>query len=70
MVGKTGVRSALDGSDAGEAKLMPAHNPVIIRQVAKFGFDLMFSGHTQGGQVKLKSRRMRNGLHRRYETQV
>jgi len=79
MVGKTDVRSALDGSDSDEAKLMLAHNPVIIRQAARRGVDLMFSGHTHGGQVKLKSdesrsliksRRMRNGLHRRYETQI
>jgi len=79
MVGKTDVVSALEGSIEDEAKLMLAHNPVIIRQAAKRGVDLMFSGHTHGGQVKLrpepKSRiirnmRMRNGLHRRRDTQI
>lgn len=79
MVGKTDVRSALVGAESDEAKLMLAHNPVIIRQAAKRGVDLMFSGHTHGGQVKLKSDetpglmrsiRMRNGLHRRQKTQI
>ena len=79
MVGKTDVVSALDGSDSNEAKLMLAHNPVIVRRAAKHGVDLMFSGHTHGGQVKLRpdattglmrGMRMRNGLHRRQDTQV
>lgn len=79
MVGKTDVSAAVSGSEENEAKLMLAHNPVIVRQAARRGVDLMFSGHTHGGQVKLKrsedgglmkSIRMRNGLHRRYETQV
>ena len=79
MVGKTDVVSALEGSIEDEAKLMLAHNPVIIRQAAKLGVDLMFSGHTHGGQVKLRpeprggiirNMRMRNGLHRRRDTQI
>ena len=79
MVGKTDVVSALEGSIEDEAKLMLAHNPVIIRQAAKLGVDLMFSGHTHGGQVKLRreprsgiirNMRMRNALHRRHDTQI
>ena len=79
MVGKTDVSAAILGSEEHEAKLLLAHNPAIVRQAARRGVDLMFSGHTHGGQVKLKrsedgglmkSIRMRNGLHRRYETQV
>jgi predicted MPP superfamily phosphohydrolase len=59
-------------------KLLLAHNPVIVRQAARFGVDLVLSGHTHGGQVKLRDeekrilppRRLRNGLYQRKETQI
>lgn len=77
MVGKTDVEAALDGARQSEFKLLLAHNPAIIRQAAKYGVDLMFSGHTHGGQVKLRDeekrilpRRPSSGLHRRLDTQV
>jgi uncharacterized protein len=78
MVGKTDLRSALHGSFPDEMKLLLAHNPVIVRQAARFGVDLVLSGHTHGGQVKLRDedkrilpqRRLKNGLHRRKETQI
>lgn len=78
MVGKTDLRSALEGSFPDELKILLAHNPSIARQAARRGVDLMLSGHTHGGQVKLATgrsrllggRRMTSGLHRRYETQI
>jgi predicted MPP superfamily phosphohydrolase len=78
MVGKTDVAAALRGSFPDEMKLLLAHNPVIIRQAAKFGVDLMFSGHTHGGQVKVRDakkrifpkRKLSSGLHRRKNTQI
>ena len=78
MVGKTDLRAALRGSFPDEMRLLLAHNPVIMRQAARFGVDLILSGHTHGGQVKLRDeekrilprRKLKNGLHRRRETQI
>ncbi len=78
MVGKTDLRAALRGSFPDEMKLLLAHNPVIARQAARYGVDLVLSGHTHGGQVKIRDeekrilprRRLKNGLHRRKETQI
>ena len=78
MVGKTDLRSALHGSFPDEMKLLLAHNPVIVRQAARFGVDLVLSGHTHGGQVKIRDeekrilprRKLKNGLHRRKNTQI
>lgn len=78
MVGKTDLRAALRGSFPDEMKLLLAHNPVILRQAARYDVDLIFSGHTHGGQVKLRDeekrilprRKLKNGLHRRGATQI
>jgi predicted MPP superfamily phosphohydrolase len=78
MVGKTDLRAALRGSFPDEMKLLLAHNPVIVRQAARYGVDLVLSGHTHGGQVKIRDedkrilprRKMKNGLHRRKDTQI
>lgn len=78
MVGKTDLRAALRGSYPDEMKLLLAHNPVIVRQAARYGVDLILSGHTHGGQVKLRDeekrilprRKLKNGLHRRKDTQI
>jgi hypothetical protein len=78
MVGKTDVKAALDGSREDEFKLLLAHNPQIVRRAARYNVDLMLSGHTHGGQVKLRDeekrilprRRLSSGLHRRQNTQV
>jgi len=78
MVGKTDVRAALDGSNENEFKLLLAHNPQIVRRAARYGVDLMLSGHTHGGQVKIRDeekrilprRRLWSGLHRRQNTQI
>lgn len=78
MVGKTDVKAALRGSREDEFKLLLAHNPQIVRRAARYNVDLMLSGHTHGGQVKLRDeekrilprRKLSSGLHRRQNTQV
>ncbi|MDQ3180499.1 MAG: metallophosphoesterase [Acidobacteriota bacterium] len=78
MVGKTDLRSALRGSFPDEMVMLLAHNPVIVRRAARVGVDIMLSGHTHGGQVKLRDdekrilprRKLKNGLYRRKNTQI
>lgn len=36
-----------------ETKIVLCHNPIGIRQAAEHGVDLVLSGHTHGGQVRL-----------------
>jgi predicted MPP superfamily phosphohydrolase len=78
MAGKTDVRSALRGSFPDELKMLLAHNPVVFRQSVRAGVDLTFSGHTHGGQVKVRDpekrilprRKLSSGLHRRKASQI
>jgi predicted MPP superfamily phosphohydrolase len=78
MVGKSNLKAAIHGSFEDEMKILLAHNPVLVRQAARYGIDLVLSGHTHGGQVKLRDdekrilpkRRLTAGLHRRKETQI
>lgn len=78
MVGKTDVPAALRGSFPDEMKLLLAHNPVIFREAARLGVDLTLSGHTHGGQIKLRDeekrilrrRKLSSGLHRRKSSQI
>src|SRR5215204_5537730 len=78
MVGKTDLASALKGSFPDEMKLLLAHNPIIFRQATRYGVDLTLSGHTHGGQVKVRdpekrilpARKLSSGLHRRKESQI
>ncbi len=78
MVGKTDVSASMRGAFPDEMKILLAHNPVIIRQAARFNIDLMFSGHTHGGQVKVRDakksifakRKLSSGLHQRKNTQI
>jgi len=71
MVGKTDLAAALKGAFPDEFKLLLAHNPVIFRRAARAGVDLTLSGHTHGGQVRVRDndqrlirRRRTAGLHR------
>ncbi len=78
MVGKTDVPAALRGSFPDEMKLLLAHNPIIFREAARWGVDLTLSGHTHGGQIKLRDedkrilprRKLSSGLHSRGDSQV
>lgn len=78
MVGKTDVPAALRGSYPDEMKLLLAHNPIIFREAARVGVDLTLSGHTHGGQIKVRSdekrilpkRRLKAGLHTRRGSQI
>ena len=78
MVGKTDVPAALRGSFPDEMKLLLAHNPVIFREAARVGIDLTLSGHTHGGQIKVRSdekrilpqRKLKAGLHTRRNSQI
>jgi uncharacterized protein len=78
LVGKTDLPASLKGSFADEMKLLLAHNPVIFRQAVKEKIDLVLSGHTHGGQVKIRDeekrilprRKLTNGLHERKDTQI
>ncbi len=78
MVGKTDLRAALRGSFPDEMKLLLAHNPKILGRAARADVDLIFSGHTHGGQVKIRDdekrilprRKLKNGLYRRKDTQI
>lgn len=78
MVGKTDLPAALRGSYPDEMKLLLAHNPIIFRKAVRAGVDLTLSGHTHGGQVRVRDRQRRlirrrklsNGLHRRKGSQI
>jgi predicted MPP superfamily phosphohydrolase len=78
MVGKTDLAGAMKGSYPDEMKLLLAHNPLIFRQAVRYGVDLTLSGHTHGGQVKVRDpqkrllpkRKLSSGLHRRKESQI
>ncbi|HVF48400.1 MAG TPA: metallophosphoesterase [Pyrinomonadaceae bacterium] len=78
MAGKTDVPAALRGSFPDEMKLLLAHNPIIFREAARVGVDLTLSGHTHGGQIKLRddekrifpSRKLKAGLHSRRNSQI
>lgn len=76
MVGKADIKSALEGSEEDDFKLLLSHNPKLLRSAARNGIDLMLSGHTHGGQIRFKTqrkllpRRLKSGLYKYGETQV
>ncbi|MDI1243300.1 MAG: metallophosphoesterase [bacterium] len=77
MVGKTDLPLALKGSFPDEFKLLLAHNPIIFRRAARAGIDLTLSGHTHGGQVRVRDndqrlirRRRTAGLHKLKDSQI
>jgi len=78
MAGKTDIAAALKGAFPDEAKILLAHNPIIFRQAVKAEVDLTLSGHTHGGQIKMRDpekrilprRKLSSGLHRRKDSQI
>lgn len=51
MVKCDDLATALLGTHQDETRILLAHNPVIIREAARLGVDLVLSGHTHGGQI-------------------
>ena len=47
------IRAALRSIPARDPKILLCHNPLSIHMAAAHGIDLMLSGHTHGGQVRL-----------------
>jgi predicted MPP superfamily phosphohydrolase len=78
MAGKTDLPASLRGSFPDEMKLLLAHNPIIFRQAVRADIDLTLSGHTHGGQIKVRDkerrilprRKLSSGLHRRNDSQI
>jgi predicted MPP superfamily phosphohydrolase len=76
MVGRTDIKAALKGSKENEFKLLLSHNPQVVRFASGYGIDLVLSGHTHGGQIRLRTerkylpRKLKSGLLRYYDTQV
>jgi predicted MPP superfamily phosphohydrolase len=78
MAGKTDVSAALHGSFPDEMKILLAHNPVIFRQSVRANIDLTLSGHTHGGQIKMRDpekrilprRKLSSGLQSRQDSQI
>lgn len=77
MVGRTDVQASLLGSFPDEMKMLLAHNPIIFREAARYGVDLTLSGHTHGGQIRVRDvekgiipRRRKAGLHRNRGSQL
>ena len=51
--GSTPEKAFMDLPSDGFPRLVLAHNPNMIDKIEKFDFDLMLSGHTHGGQIRL-----------------
>jgi uncharacterized protein len=51
--GDSDLAKAIPRAAASEPVLLLAHEPDILPDVARYGVDLMFSGHTHGGQVRI-----------------
>ena len=47
------LASLIDGSTAGETRLLLYHTPDLAPAAAKMGIDLYLCGHTHGGQIRL-----------------
>jgi len=50
---KSNLRTALEGANPDHPSILLAHSPEIFEEACGFGFDLLLSGHTHGGQVFL-----------------
>jgi predicted MPP superfamily phosphohydrolase len=64
MVGLEDLSSALSGSRENEFKFLLSHNPAILRRAERAGVDFIVSGHTHGGQVRLRPSREKTFLPR------
>ena len=55
------LERAIAQAEPGTFTILMAHRPELIEQYAKYGFDLVLSGHAHGGQVRLPG--IINGLY-------
>lgn len=51
--GRCDPERAFDGAPVNAPRLVLCHNPDAFRRISRRPFDLMLSGHTHGGQVRL-----------------
>lgn len=51
------IRAALRGVRVNAPTVLLSHNPNVLRKAAHFGVQLILSGHTHGGQIRLSTRR-------------
>lgn len=79
LYGMPDLELALAGSRADEFKFLLCHNPAILRTATRAGIDFIVSGHTHGGQIRLRptneglimpKNRRASGLLRRGDTQI
>lgn len=54
MVGLHDLDLALAGAREDEFKFLLCHNPAILRHAERKGVDFIVSGHTHGGQIRLR----------------
>jgi predicted MPP superfamily phosphohydrolase len=50
---KSDLKIALKGTNPDHPSILLAHSPEIFDEASEFGFDLLLSGHTHGGQIFL-----------------
>lgn len=79
LYGMLDLELALAGSQPDEFKFLLCHNPAILRQAERAGIDFIVSGHTHGGQIRLRptneglimpKNRRASGLLQRGDTQI
>jgi len=53
VTGRNRLDRALADADSRSPRLLLSHSPQIYPQAVQYGLDLMLSGHTHGGQIRL-----------------
>ncbi len=53
VTGRDNLRLAMEGVPRRDVCILVAHSPEIVRNLGNWDIDLVFAGHTHGGQVRL-----------------